>query len=99
MNLPSRLILNVTQSSLICVVLSRTNAAIRSDRIKWRKDLVEDRDRLSKLYESAQQVNPERDAKLADLRRIVADKCSNQIGSHQVAERPRRGSGSSVETV
>ena len=56
------------------------------DRIKWRQDLVEDRDRLSRLFDAAQQVNPERDAKLADLRRIVADKCRNpfNVGNQKV---------------
>jgi hypothetical protein len=51
------------------------------DRIKWRQDLIEDRDRLSKLFDAAQQVNPEHDAKLADLRNIVADKCRNPFNA------------------
>lgn len=49
------------------------------DLIRWRQDLVEDRNRLDTLLTAAQQVDAARDAKLAKLREMVEDKCSNPI--------------------
>ena len=39
------------------------------DRVRWRQDLVEDRDRLRALLSAARLVTPDRDAKLAALKR------------------------------
>jgi len=49
------------------------------DLIKWRQALQEDRNRLHTLKMMADRVTHERDAKLADLRSLVADKAANPI--------------------
>lgn len=49
------------------------------DRIRWRQDLVEDRDRLSNLLAEARRVNAVRDAKLSELRRVITEKVKNPI--------------------
>jgi hypothetical protein len=45
------------------------------DRIKWRQDLIEDRNRLATLLSAAKQVNAARDAKLKALREVIEQKC------------------------
>jgi hypothetical protein len=45
------------------------------DRIKWRQDLIEDRNRLATLLSAARQVNSARDAKLKALREVIEQKC------------------------
>lgn len=45
-----------------------------ADLVKWRQDLSEDRARLGRLLAQARAVTPDRDAKLADLRRLIAEK-------------------------
>jgi len=49
------------------------------DLVRWRQDLIEDRNRLATLYSAAQQVGAARDAKLDALRTVIADKLSNPI--------------------
>jgi len=49
------------------------------DLIRWRQDLVEDRNRLDTLLTAAQQVDAVRDAKLAKLREMIEDKCRHPI--------------------
>jgi hypothetical protein len=49
--------------------------------VRWKQDLVEDRDRLTKLVSAAQEVNPERDAKLTALRELISHKCQQPINS------------------
>ena len=49
------------------------------DRVRWRQDLEEDRDRLAALLNDANKVIPQRDAKLADLRKLIADKINNPV--------------------
>jgi len=49
------------------------------DLVRWRQDLVEDRNRLANLLAAAREVDPKRDAKLEDLRQVIADKCRNPI--------------------
>lgn len=44
------------------------------DVVRWRQDLVEDRDRLQMLLSAAKQVNALRDAKLAALKEIIEAK-------------------------
>ena len=44
------------------------------DEIRWRQDLVEDRNRLAKLLSAAKQVGVERDAKLTALREVIERK-------------------------
>ncbi len=49
------------------------------DRIKWRQDLREDRERLARLLTAARRVGPERDAKLAALKERIAQKLTDPI--------------------
>jgi SNF2 family DNA or RNA helicase len=51
------------------------------DLVRWRQDLTEDRNRLATLLSAAQQVNPDRDAKLAALRQVISQKVTNQINT------------------
>jgi hypothetical protein len=51
------------------------------DRVRWRQDLAEDRDRLRALLSAARLVTPDRDAKLAALKRIIADKVRAPINA------------------
>ncbi|WP_297500109.1 helicase-related protein [Ferrovum sp.] len=51
------------------------------DLIRWKQDLIEDRNRLATLLEAAKQVNAARDAKLAKLREMIEHKCRNPINS------------------
>jgi SNF2 family DNA or RNA helicase len=44
------------------------------DRVRWRQDLIEDRDRLKELVQSARRVSAARDAKLTDLKKIIQQK-------------------------
>lgn len=46
------------------------------DRVRWRQDLTEDRDRLATLLAAARQVDSQRDAKLCELRELIARKCA-----------------------
>ncbi len=45
------------------------------DLIRWKQDLIEDRNRLATLYAAAQQVTASRDAKLAALQEVITHKC------------------------
>jgi SNF2 family DNA or RNA helicase len=49
------------------------------DLIRWKQDLVEDRNRLAMLHAAAAQVGASRDAKLARLREMIEHKCTNPI--------------------
>ncbi len=49
------------------------------DLIRWKQDLTEDRNRLSTLLSAARQVGAARDAKLAQLRDVIAQKARNPI--------------------
>lgn len=49
------------------------------DRVRWRQDLIEDRNRLATLHAAARVVSAERDAKLGALKSVLADKCANPI--------------------
>ncbi len=49
------------------------------DLIRWKQDLIEDRNRLATLLSAAKQVDASRDAKLAELREMIAHKCRNPI--------------------
>lgn len=51
------------------------------DLIRWKQDLVEDRNRLATLAAAAQQVDASRDAKLAALRQMIDDKCRHPINT------------------
>lgn len=49
------------------------------DLIRWKQDLIEDRNRLATLLAAAQQVDVERDAKLVKLREMIEQKCRQPI--------------------
>ncbi len=49
------------------------------DLIRWKQDLIEDRNRLATLHAAAQQVDAARDAKLAALREVITHKCRQPI--------------------
>lgn len=49
------------------------------DLIRWRQDLIEDRNRLAALRDAAMQVNAARDAKLDALRTMIDRKCRAPI--------------------
>jgi hypothetical protein len=49
------------------------------DGVRWRQDLVEDRNRLATLLSAAKQVCAARDAKLAALREVIECKCRQPI--------------------
>lgn len=49
------------------------------DLIRWKQDLIEDRNRLATLLAAAQQVDTARDAKLAKLRDMIEQKCREPI--------------------
>jgi hypothetical protein len=49
------------------------------DLVRWKQDLTEDRNRLATLYSAAHQVGASRDAKLATLRGIIAEKVRNPL--------------------
>ena len=51
------------------------------DPVRWRQDLIEDRNRLATLHASARQVTADRDAKLAELRETIERKCRDPINS------------------
>ncbi len=51
------------------------------DLVRWKQDLVEDRNRLATLLSAAREVDPDRDAKLAELRQVIADKCKSPINA------------------
>lgn len=49
------------------------------DLVRWKQDLIEDKNRLETMYTAAQQVGPDHDAKLAALRENIEGKCRNPI--------------------
>lgn len=49
------------------------------DLVRWKQDLLEDRNRLATLLSAAQQVTPQRDAKLAALRKRLTNKFQQPI--------------------
>lgn len=55
-----------------------------ADLVRWRQDLAEDRDRLIRLHEQARSVTAERDAKLADLKALIADKLADPFNPGNV---------------
>ena len=49
------------------------------DLIRWKQDLIEDRNRLATLHAAACEVTAARDAKLAELRGVIERKCEDPI--------------------
>lgn len=52
------------------------------DLVRWRQDLIEDRNRLATLLAAARQITTERDAKLAALRQMIERKCQHPINGN-----------------
>ncbi len=50
-----------------------------ADRVRWRQDLEEDRNRLDTLLSAALQIVPARDAKLEDLRALIEKKAVHPL--------------------
>ena len=50
-----------------------------ADLVRWRQDLIEDRNRLATLYSAAHQVSAARDAKLDALRQVIETKLQNPL--------------------
>jgi hypothetical protein len=51
------------------------------DRVRWRQDLIEDRNRLATLLSAAKQVGAARDAKLRALREVIERKCRQPLNA------------------
>ncbi len=51
------------------------------DLIRWKQDLIEDRNRLATLHAAAKEVDAARDAKLAALRDVIAHKYAEPINA------------------
>ena len=51
------------------------------DLIRWKQDLIEDRNRLATLHAAACRVTADRDAKLAELRSVIEQKCRDPINA------------------
>ncbi|MBD2862490.1 helicase-related protein [Paenibacillus oceani] len=51
------------------------------DLIRWKQDLIEDRNRLATLLSAARQVDSTRDAKLVALREVIIHKYNNPLNS------------------
>lgn len=49
------------------------------DVVRWRQDLIADRNRLDALHRAAHEVDAARDQKLEELRRVIAEKCARPI--------------------
>lgn len=49
------------------------------DRVRWRQDLIEDRNRLATLLSAARQIGVARDAKLKALKEVLAQKCRDPL--------------------
>ncbi|MFA8439955.1 helicase-related protein [Pueribacillus sp. YX66] len=65
------------------VIGSKVKVLIQDvDRIKWKQDLEEDKEKLEKLLIEAYKVQPERDAKLSRLKTIISNKIKNPINDN-----------------
>ncbi|THF84446.1 helicase-related protein [Cohnella fermenti] len=51
------------------------------DLIRWKQDLIEDRNRLATLLSAARQVDATRDAKLMALKEVIVHKCMNPLNT------------------
>ena len=51
------------------------------DLIRWKQDLIEDRNRIATLLAAARQIDAARDAKLSALRQMIEEKCLNPINA------------------
>jgi hypothetical protein len=51
------------------------------DRVRWRQDLIEDRNRLATLLSAARSVTADRDAKLDALKQVIAKKAHQPVNA------------------
>lgn len=49
------------------------------DLIRWKEDLLDDKERLERIWKAAKQVSPTKDAKLASLRKLIDTKIEHPI--------------------
>ena len=49
------------------------------DLIRWKEDLLDDKERLERIWRAAKQVSPSKDAKLASLREVIETKIEQPI--------------------
>ncbi|KXL53687.1 RNA polymerase-associated protein RapA [Anaerotignum neopropionicum] len=52
------------------------------DLIKWKQDLLWDKEQLQYLLDEARKITPERDAKLKELKKVIKDKLENPINEN-----------------
>ena len=72
--------ISMIRPSRRCLSGARSRCCFKDvDLIRWRQDLIEDRNRLETLLAAARQVDAARDAKLAELRAMIDGKCRNPI--------------------
>ncbi len=50
---------------------------------KWKKDLEDDKSKISQLYNLAQAITPQRDAKLTELKKLLKEKIQNPTKNKQ----------------
>ena len=51
------------------------------DLVKWKQDLMDDKEKLDRILTSAKKITPDRDAKLLDLKRLLGIKMINPINT------------------
>jgi ERCC4-related helicase len=49
------------------------------DLVRWKQDLIEDRNRLATMLGAAREITAAHDAKLAELREVIKNKCRRPI--------------------
>ena len=49
------------------------------DLIRWKQDLLSDKEKLERILAAAKEVNPNRDKKLLELKRVIREKQLNPI--------------------
>ena len=52
------------------------------DLIRWKQDLLSDKEKLEQILKEAKKVTPERDAKLGELKNVICDKLKNPINKN-----------------
>jgi SNF2 family DNA or RNA helicase len=73
--------LNLDDPSFESLVVGRKVKVLLKDvdLVRWKQDLIEDRNRLATLVSAARQIDTARDAKLIALREVIAHKCRTPI--------------------
>ncbi|MFT3733933.1 MAG: helicase-related protein [Rhodocyclaceae bacterium] len=73
--------IDIDDPAFEALLVGRTVKVLLSDvdLIRWKQDLIEDRNRLATLLAAAQQVDAARDAKLSKLREMIERKCRDPL--------------------